>query len=77
MVTVADINSTIFRLPLKHELRWGKYHKMTELLHVLVKVVLSDGNIGYAEASPRPTIYGETPISISSIIREELVPRLN
>lgn len=77
MVTIADINATIFRLPLKHELRWGKYHKMTELRHVLVKVVLSDGSMGYAEAPPRPTIYGETPNSVSAIIRNELLPRTN
>jgi L-alanine-DL-glutamate epimerase-like enolase superfamily enzyme len=43
---------------------------------VLVEVRLSDGSIGMAEAPPRPTIYGETEYSITSVIAHELAPRL-
>jgi L-alanine-DL-glutamate epimerase-like enolase superfamily enzyme len=44
--------------------------------HVLVRVRLSNGAEGVAAAPPRPTIYGETPTSITSIIAQELSPRL-
>jgi L-alanine-DL-glutamate epimerase-like enolase superfamily enzyme len=57
-------------------LSWGKASRMDELRHVLVQVTLSDGSTGVAEAPPRPTIYGETEASITSIIARELAPRL-
>jgi L-alanine-DL-glutamate epimerase-like enolase superfamily enzyme len=37
---------------------------------------LSDGSEGWAEAPPRPTIYGETVYSITSVIAYELAPRI-
>lgn len=76
MVKIDDVQTIAFRLPLKHPLYWGKYHKLSELCHVLVKVILSDGSFGYSEAPPRPTIYGETVESIKYIIRDELAPRI-
>ena len=39
-------------------------------------VRLSDGAVGWGEAPPRPTIYGETVSSICSVVRQELAPRL-
>ncbi|PNY82836.1 enolase [Deinococcus koreensis] len=36
--------------------------------HVLVRVTLSDGTVGVAEATPRPTIYGETSASVVAIL---------
>jgi L-alanine-DL-glutamate epimerase-like enolase superfamily enzyme len=63
-LTIAQIETTIFRLPMHGALRWGKHSSMEEARHVLVKVTLSDGSEGYAEAPPRPTIYGETSESI-------------
>ncbi|MCA9949045.1 MAG: hypothetical protein KDE48_05330, partial [Anaerolineales bacterium] len=76
MLTITDISTTIFRLPLQGQLRWGKHSVLNELRHVLVHVTLSDGAQGVAEAPPRPTIYGETVYSICSIIEHELKPRL-
>ncbi len=76
MPTIESISTTVYRLPLHGQLRWGKHSVLTELRHVLVRVHLSDGASGSAEAPPRPTIYGETPTSIVSIIRDELAPRL-
>ncbi len=75
-VTIANITTTVFRLPLREPLRWGKHSVLDELRHVLVQVILSDGAYGMAEAPPRPTIYGETVYSICSIIEHELKPRL-
>jgi L-alanine-DL-glutamate epimerase-like enolase superfamily enzyme len=75
-LTIARLDATVFRLPMHGELRWGKASNLTEARHVLVQVTLSDGSTGYAEAPPRPTIYGETIYSITSIIRHELAPRL-
>lgn len=74
--TIAAIETTIFRLPLHGALRWGRYGRLDELRHVLVRVRLSDGAVGVTEAPPRPTIYGETPHSITGIIAQELAPRL-
>jgi L-alanine-DL-glutamate epimerase-like enolase superfamily enzyme len=74
--TIERIETTIFRLPMKGVLQWGKSSRIAELRHVLVRVLLSSGAEGYAEAPPRPTIYGETASSICSIIQEELAPRI-
>lgn len=75
-LTIKEITSTVFRLPLEGALRWGKASTLSEARHVLVQVTLSDGSRGLAEAPPRPTIYGETVYSITSVISEELAPRL-
>ena len=76
MLTITDISTTIFRLPMHGALRWGKSSSLAEARHVLVTVVLSDGSTGMAEAPPRPTIYGETVYSITSVIEHELAPRV-
>ena len=75
-LTIQDISTTVFRLPLHGSLKWGKHSVLNEVRHVLVRVRLSNGAEGLAEAPPRPTIYGETPTSITSIIAQELSPRL-
>ncbi|MFO7680281.1 MAG: enolase C-terminal domain-like protein [Chloroflexota bacterium] len=74
--TIQNISTTVFRLPLHGSLQWGKHGALHEVRHVLVRVRLSNGAEGMAEAPPRPTIYGETPASITSIIAQELAPRL-
>jgi L-alanine-DL-glutamate epimerase-like enolase superfamily enzyme len=74
--TVSRIDTTIFRLPLFGELKWGKQSALAEARHVLVQVTLSDGSQGVAEAPPRPTIYGETAASVVAIIAQELAPRI-
>ncbi len=74
--TLAAIETTVFRLPMHGELRWGSQSSLAEARHVLVTVMLSDGSTGVAEAPPRPTIYGETAATIEAIIGEELAPRL-
>ena len=76
MSTIETIEPIPFRLPLREPLRWGAASVMQEARHVLVQVRLSDGAVGWGEAPPRPTIYGETVYSICSVIRQELAPRL-
>jgi L-alanine-DL-glutamate epimerase-like enolase superfamily enzyme len=75
-LTVADLRATPFRLAMEGVLRWGKHSSMDMVRHVLVEVILSDGSTGMAEAPPRPTIYGETPATICTILRDEVAPRL-
>ena len=75
-LTVDQIATTPYRLPMIGTLQWGKHSTLSEACHVLVEVTLSDGSRGIAEAPPRPTIYGETVHSITSIIANELTPRL-
>ncbi len=75
-LTIERLETIIFRLPLRGALRWGKHSSLHEARHVLVRVTLSDGSSGVAEAPPRPTIYGETPTTICAVIAEELAPRL-
>jgi L-alanine-DL-glutamate epimerase-like enolase superfamily enzyme len=74
--SIAAISTTVFSLPMEGELKWGKSSRLAEVRHVLVQVHLSDGSSGVAEAPPRPTIYGETEYSITSVIAHELAPRL-
>lgn len=75
-LTIERIETTVFRLPLRGALRWGKHSSLAEARHVLVRVTLADGSSGVAEAPPRPTIYGETASTICAVIAEELAPRL-
>jgi L-alanine-DL-glutamate epimerase-like enolase superfamily enzyme len=75
-LTLAQIETTVFRLPMHGVLQWGKSSALAEARHVAVCVRLSDGSAGWAEAPPRPTIYGETVYSITSAIAHELAPRL-
>jgi L-alanine-DL-glutamate epimerase-like enolase superfamily enzyme len=74
--TITHIHTLPYRLPLHEPLAWGKASVLNDAHHVLVRVMLSDGAEGWAEAPPRPTIYGETVESICAIVAQELAPRL-
>lgn len=76
MPKIAEIQTLIFRLPMTGALSWGKASRLDVLEHVLVRVVTDTGHIGLAEATPRPTIYGETPESIQTIIQKYFAPQL-
>ena len=75
-LTIAAIETVPFHLPMHGALQWGKNSSFATVSHVAVRVLLSDGSEGWAEAPPRPTIYGETIHSIPAAIRHELLPRL-
>ena len=76
MPTIKRITAIPYDMPLKSTLKWGKGHELPHLGHVLIKVELSDGIIGIAEATPRPTIYGETQASVIHIVEHYLAPML-
>lgn len=76
MPKIAHIETIPFRLPMAGALSWGKASRMDTLEHVLVRVVTDAGQTGLAEATPRPTIYGETPESVQVIIQKHLAPQL-
>lgn len=65
-----------YNVDLKQTLKWGQRSQLHQLQHVLVRVELSDGSSAYAEATPRPTIYGETQTSVEAIIQEEFASLL-
>ncbi len=76
MPTIRRISTTPYTIPLKGALTWGSRHELGQLDHVLIRVELSDGAVGIAEATPRPSIYGETQASIKQIIAGQLAPLL-
>jgi len=75
MPIIKRIAAVPHQLPLKSVLAWGKGHQLATLDHVLVIVELSDGALGIAEATPRPTIYGETSASVKAILATEIQKR--
>ena len=66
--TVQKVEAIPYRLPLTSALAWGAHSALSAAEHVLVRVTLSDSSVGVAEATPRPTIYGETPASVGAIL---------
>ena len=74
--TIARIEGVPFRLPLTSALAWGAHSVLNAAEHVLVRVTLSDGAVGQAEATPRPTIYGETVQSVMGVLAH-LAPALS
>lgn len=76
MPDIIQVKTTPHNVPLKSPLTWGQGHKLTSLQHVLITVTLSDGAQGTAEATPRPTIYGETQASVRAIVEQYLAPMM-
>lgn len=76
MPGITRISAAPYNIPLKGALTWGSGHELRQLAHVLIRVELSDGAVGLAEATPRPSIYGETQASALHIIDEYLAPLL-
>ena len=76
MPAIVRIDAKPYDIPLKASLSWGEGHALHHLRHVLVRAELADGAYGIAEATPRPTIYGETQASILHVIDEILSRQL-
>ena len=76
MPKIVRIDAAPYNIPLKSPLTWGGGHELRRLQHVLIRVELEDGALGIAEATPRPSIYGETQASILHIVAEQLAPLL-
>ena len=73
---IQSISTQVLKLPMKSALRWGKDNQLDFLEHVLIKVTAGNDLWGTAEAPVRPTIYGETIISIEAIVAEHFAPKL-
>ena len=76
MPKITKVEAIPFRLPMTSSLKWGAASHMDVVEHVLVRVTTDAGQVGLAEATPRPTIYGETPESVQVIINKHLAPML-
>ena len=76
MPKITEIHTIPIKLPMAGALSWGQAGHMNAAEHVLVRLITDSGHVGWAEAPPRPTIYGETVQSIQAIVRHHLAPRL-
>ena len=76
MPSIRRVSAVPYSVPLKSALNWGSSHELRGLEHVLIRAELSDGAVGIAEATPRPSIYGETQASVLHIVEHHLAPQL-
>jgi L-alanine-DL-glutamate epimerase-like enolase superfamily enzyme len=74
-LAIRSIEAIPIAVPLLHPIRWARGEIRT-IDNVIVVVTLADGTRGIADAPPRPTIYGETQQSITTIIRDYFAPKL-
>lgn len=70
---ILNIEAVPFSIPLNTPLKWATGY-MEAADHVLIKIETNNDIFGIAEATPRPTIYGETQASIVRIITGFLAP---
>jgi L-Ala-D/L-Glu epimerase len=70
---ISKIEAIPFRIPLKKTAEWAR-GKQEAAEHVLVKVHTDEGIVGIAEAPARPTIYGESIVSIKYAIDNWFAP---
>lgn len=74
-LAIRSIEAIPVAVPLLHPIKWARGEIRT-IDNVIVVVTLTDGTRGIADAPPRPTIYGETQQSITTIIRDYFAPKL-
>jgi L-alanine-DL-glutamate epimerase-like enolase superfamily enzyme len=70
---ITQVEARPFSIPMKITTKWAR-GSQSAAEHVLVKVSTDEGIIGFAEAPPRPTIYGESTASIKFAIDNWLAP---
>jgi len=73
---IIQIEAIPFKIPYLTPLKWGLAGYLEAAEHVLVRVHTDDGIIGIAEATPRPTIYGESQASILYAIKNWFGPMI-
>ena len=74
-LTIRSIEAIPVVVPLLQPIKWAR-GEIKDIDNVIIVVTLSDGIEGIADAPPRPTIYGETQQSITTIVRDHLAPKL-
>lgn len=65
-----------FAIPYRRPLKWGLAGYLDRADHVLVRIRTDEGLVGCAEATPRPTIYGESQKSIVHALEQWFKPML-
>jgi L-alanine-DL-glutamate epimerase-like enolase superfamily enzyme len=73
--TIRCIEVVPISIPLTRPVKWARGF-IDRIEHVIVSVTLSNGVEGIADAAPRPTVYGETPESIVTLVEKHLAPLL-
>lgn len=74
-LSIRSVEAIPVVVPLLHPIKWAR-GEIKNIDNVIVIVTLSDGTQGIADAPPRPTIYGETQQSITTIVRDHFAPKL-
>ena len=72
---ISRIEAIPYAIPYRKPLRFAS-GEVTAAEHVLVRVHTDDGVVGTADAPPRPFTYGETQVSVRSIVADHLGPQL-
>jgi L-alanine-DL-glutamate epimerase-like enolase superfamily enzyme len=73
---IRDVEAIPFRIPYAVPLKWGLAGYLDAAEHVLVRIRTDEGIVGCAEATPRPTIYGESQVSIVFAVQHWFKPML-
>lgn len=73
---ITDLEVIPFNIPYFKPLKWGVAGYLEAAEHVLVRIHTDQGLVGIAEATPRPTIYGESQKSIHFAISQWFKPML-
>ena len=73
---ITQIETASFKVPYKPFSEWGLTGVPGAAEHILVRVRTDEGITGVAEATPRPTVYGESLASIQYAIHTWFAPLL-
>jgi L-alanine-DL-glutamate epimerase-like enolase superfamily enzyme len=71
---ITSLEAIPFRIPLLAPVKWGLAGYMEAAEHVLVMVHTDEGITGVAEAPARPSIYGESVVSITYAVKNWFEP---
>lgn len=74
-LVLRSVEAIPYVVPLLRPIAWAR-GQLRDVDNVLVRVTLSDGTQGIADAPARPTILGETQKSIVAIVNDHLAPQL-
>ena len=72
---ITAIEAIPYAIPYRKPLRFAS-GEILAAEHVLVRVHTDAGLVGQADAPPRPFTYGETPASVTSVIRDFFAPAI-
>lgn len=73
---VTKVEAIPFRIPYLAPLKFGTAGYLEAAEHILVKIHTNEGIVGISEATPRPTIYGESQSSVLFAIQNWFAPMI-